>query len=257
VVAAAVALVIVGVTTSSNSANTGSAGNQVAATTPASSAPVDTYVPPATTSPVDTYVPPAPVSTAPVSTAPVSDPNNVSTDLTPLTASALLPQTFTDSNGDTFTLQAGGPRQTCLSSDQTSTAQHILSQYGCTEEVTGSYTNENDVMLVSVNVFPLSSSSTAQQAYSAMEQAKDDGDLHAGDFGVWCPTSGTGAVCNNNGFSAATKEGSFDSDDRYVIVADALWINLSQDTSSTYEGDLSASATAAVTSAGPRNWSGS
>jgi hypothetical protein len=241
---AAVAVIVL-VVVAATSGNGGKAALGSATTT----TPAYTYTPPDSTVPTDSPVP------TEVQTTPASDPNSASTDLTPFTYSALLPESFTDSNGYTYTLESTSAEQ-CVTSNQTSTVQNILSRYGCTKQMTGSYVNSNGTMLVSVQVMPLSDQGTAAELDSAMSQAKSDGDLHAGNLGDWCPQSGTGSVCNNSGFGAATKEGSYTYNARYFINADALWINLSQDTSSTYEGDLETAATAAVTNAGPENYSG-
>jgi serine/threonine protein kinase len=209
----------------------------------ASSTPSDSSAPP------ESSAPPAPPST------PVSDPDNASTDLTPFTADALLPSDFTDSAEDYFTRRSAN-QASCIVRDQNSTVQNILTQNNCVSLMAGSYVNDAGTILVSVEVMRLTDVNTAQQVDIAVKQAAADGDIHAGDLGFWCPQSGTGSICDSSYFSAATKAGEYEYSHRYFINAEAVWINLSQDQSSSAEDPLQVAAVAAVQAAGPQNYSG-
>lgn len=232
-----------------------SGGHAGANPAPATSTSLYSSAPPDSDSPSAFYAPSYSNVPSQSPSTPVSNPDNESTDLTPFTASALLPSSFTDSDGEHFTWRATGP-QACITKDQTDTAQNILTRYHCSRQMTGSYVDDAGTILVSVEVMPLADESTAQQVYSAVTQAVDDGDYHSGNLGFWCPKSGTGSVCDSSDFSAATMEGWITSSYRYFINADALWINLSQDRSSSAEEPLQAAAKAAVLAAGPKNYSG-
>jgi len=218
--------------------------NPVPATSPSSSL----SAPPSSSlsAPPDSSAPSRPPSTP--------GPGNANPGQIPFTPGALLPGSFTDSDGEHFTLSSAGP-ESCITRSQNATAQNILTQYQCVSQMAGSYVNDAGTILVSVEVMPLADESTAQQVDSAMAQAVDDGDLFSGDLGFWCPTSGTGAVCDSSYFSAATKEGEFTYSYRYFLNADAVWINLSQDTSPSAEDPLQAAADAAELAAGPENYS--
>ena len=121
----------------------------------------------------------------------------------------------------------------------------------------GTYTNDADTILVSVEVMPMAQESTARQVYYAVTRAVKDGQIYAGDLGFWCPRRGAGSVCDNSYFGAATRWFEFNYNYRYFVSADAVWINLSQDRSSRAEAPLRAAANAAVDAAGPENYFGS
>jgi hypothetical protein len=222
---------------------------------PSSAPATSAYSPPDTYSPSDSSTQPDSTVPTDVATTPASDPGNASTDQTPFTADALLPNSFTSSDGEQFTLASDGP-ESCITRDQNSTAQNILTQYNCVSQMTGSYTNAAGTILVSVQVMPLTDEQTAQEVNTAVTQAVNNGGIYAGNMGFWCPQSGTGSVCDSSYFSAATKLGEFTYDHRYFIDADALWINLSQSRSSSAEDPLQAAADSAVQAAGPGNYSG-
>jgi len=220
-----------------------SGGHAVAHAT--SAPPTYTYATPPDPTPSDSLPPATP------SPSPASDPNSKGTDLTPFTVGSLLPDSFTDSEGDNFTLVSSGPAS-CIESDQTSTVQGILNKYNCVSQMDGSYTNDAGTILVSVEVMPLSDTSAAQGAQDAIKQAG----FHAGDLGLWCPKSGTGSVCDSRNFYPATKYGYYGYSYRYFMNADAIWINLSQDTSSSAYAPLQAASKAALLAAGPQNYPG-
>jgi hypothetical protein len=170
----------------------------------------------------------------------------------PVSTPALLPDSF-NAGGEQFTMRSAGP-EPCINQYENATARSILTQYNCVSQMTGSYVNDSGTILVSVEVMPLADEDTAQQVYSAVKQAGADGDIYSGNLGFWCPTSGIGAVCDSSYFSAATDEGEFTFDEQYFLNADAVWISLSGDTSSSAEDPLQAAADAAVLAAGPGNY---
>ena len=241
IVAVAGVAVLAGVVIAAVAANSG--GHTAADTGPASPSPSYSYTPPDTDSPTDPPSTPAP------------DPSSASPSPTPSTAPALLPSDFTDSDGESFTMVSTGP-ESCITKYQNATVQNILTQYNCVSQMVGSYVNDAGTILVSIQVMPMTDESTAQQVDSAMQQAAADGDLHSGDMGLWCPKSGTGSVCDSNYFSAATKEGWYGYTSQYFLDADAVWINLSQDTSSSAEDPLQAAAKAAVDTTQSQDYSG-
>ena len=193
-------------------------------------------------------------TTEPPST-PSSDPSSESTDQTPFTADALLPTEFT-ATGRHFTLGGSGAAS-CISRAQSDTVQNLLTRYHCIRQMSGTYTDEDGKMLVAVEVMPMTDESTAQQLFDAVKSAVHAHDIYSGNFGFWCPHSGTGSsACHSSRFSAAAKTGSFTHSYRYFVNADAVWTNLSSDTSSKYEKQLTAAAEAAIDNAGPDNYSG-
>lgn len=198
---------------------------------------------------------PSPEPTTEQPSTPPSDPNSADTDQTPFTADALLATEFTTSDGQHFTRKGAGPAS-CITSDQNDAVTNILTQYDCRRQINGTYTNDARTILVSVEVMPMTDESTAQQIVDAVKSEVHAGNVHAGDFGFWCPHSGIGSSVCHRDSSAATKLGAFNHSYRYFVNADAIWINLSDDTSSKFERQLTAAANAAVDEAGPDNYSG-
>jgi hypothetical protein len=241
--AVVLALVITLAVVSTSGQHAGSNAAPVATTSVSSSAP------PEANSPSDSSVPAAVPST------PISNPANKDTDLTPFTLDALLPSSFTDSNGNNFTQVSGG-QESCITRDQNATTQNILTDNNCVSQMVASYTNDAGTILVSIEVMPLADESTAQHVNTAVKQGVSDGEIYAGDLGVWCPTTGAGSVCDSSYFNAATKWLEFTYDYRYFLNAVAVWINLNQDRSSSAYGPLQAAAHAGVLAAGPQNYSG-
>jgi serine/threonine protein kinase len=234
---------------SGTSINAASAGNG----SPATTSTPDTYQPYPSTSastPAYAYDTPSP--------SPAFDPNTLNdstTDQTPLTAAALLPQTFTDSKGVRYLLVASG-QASCIEPDMSNNVQNVLSADNCTASMTGAYlvdsgtvTADTDI-LVSVQIFPFNNSTTAQQAYDRF-----NGFFNAGswDFGFWCPLSGTGhTVCGNPGYHSARYYGSIQRQYRYVIEASAVYTNLSNSTSA--DTWTIPATRQAVTACGPVNY---
>lgn len=179
--------------------------------------------------------------------------NDNSTDPTPFTPDALLPQSFTDSQNITYKLEAAGEKK-CVQSTMGQDVQHALNEYGCKEAMTGSYlvdSSVNDVssdsdILVSVQIWPFSDTSTANAAEKALAKVSSK------QFSIWCPTSGPGAApCNSQNFYHAATWWSLQADYRYVIEATAVYTNMTQDTSVAYKWEKTA-ATEAIKQAGPQ-----
>ena len=179
-----------------------------------------------------------------------SELDSSSTDPTPFTSDALLPQTFTDSKDVEYSLQGSGQHD-CISDSMSSDVQSVLKKYGCSTVMTGSYTEDsttvssNNDILVSVEIFAFDDAATATSVYDSFPANG------SWDFGIWCPKTGYGAnPCSANAdYQDAYKSSWIEQDYRYVVEATALYTNLSQD-SSAKEWTSSAS-DQAVTAAGP------
>lgn len=179
--------------------------------------------------------------------------NDSGTDPTPFTQDALLPQTFTDSQDITYTIEAAGEK-TCVQSTMADSVQKVLKQYGCKNAMTGSYlvdssvdkvTTNNDI-LVSIQIWAFSDSSTADKVEKALAKVSSK------QFSIWCPTSGPGAApCNSQNYYSAATWWSLQSEYRYVVEATAVYTNMTQDTSTAYKWEKTAT-TEAVKEAGPQ-----
>lgn len=176
--------------------------------------------------------------------------DNASTDTAPFTTDALLPQTFTDSKGIEYQLEAGGVED-CIQDSMTSNVQNELRKYGCSQVLTGSYTVDSDTVtsdeniLVSVQVFAFQDEATAKTVYEDFPSDK------SWDFGIWCPKTGDGAkpCASNADYTDAYKSMWIGQDYRYVIEATALYTDLTSDSS--VQEWTSAAAKEAVDEAGP------
>ena len=174
--------------------------------------------------------------------------NDASTDETPLTSTALLPDEFTDSEGVLYTLRSAGT-DSCVQSSQEDNVQDILSDGGCDEMVVGSYVDHTDQILVAVMVMPMTDDGAAMDAYDKSS------DTYTEDWGIWCPPDGdTGAeVCEDDSYWwDATMSGYLSQSYRYLVHSTALYINVSQDESAA-DWTLPA-ASEAVDVAGPQNY---
>jgi hypothetical protein len=244
---------------SDNIAQTGSTTTQSSPSIPSASTPGFTYpqytAPTDTDTPSPTDSPSAPDYTPPPADTPTSyfDPtslNEKATDQTPLTQDAFLPQQFTDDKGVPFTLRAGGSKG-CVQNAMSQNVQNLLHDNACTEMMTGDYLDQDNRVLVSVEVFPFVDESHAVAGYNAMQK-----DSRGVDFGIWCPTNGTGsAACDSNSdYHQAVYEQWSEQNHRYVIAALAVYVNMSND--STVKPWLQSAAKKAVDAVGPQNYSG-
>ncbi|WP_412538909.1 serine/threonine-protein kinase [Longispora sp. K20-0274] len=205
--------------------------------------------------PTTGYSPPAASTTRPVeaTTAPTKkafDPaslNDQSTDNTPLTAAALLPDSYSDDKNVLYNRKGSGT-EGCNTNYKKSHVNDALSTAHCQSVMGGTYVDKSEQILVAVWVVPLADTATAQSAYDALK------DVHTGDWGILCPQSGAGSeVCQKN-FSNARKAGYTRQHHRYLVSSIALYINLTEDT--TADPWLDAAAKKAVEEAGPENYSG-
>lgn len=221
--------------------------------------PAPSPVIPASHSPSDSPSSPSPAPATStesqgLSPSPASDPDFVNTDLTPLTAASLLPQTLTDSVHDlTYTRVASGNHPCNGTSFMSSATAATLTSNGCTLAMTGDYIEDSSLdpgshILVSVQIFPFASLSTAMQVES---------DFPSGgtwDFGIYCPLTGLGSTTCNSHYADARKSEWENYHHRYLVEATAVYVNLN--TSTQVLPWLKAAAQAAVSACGPQNYPG-
>lgn len=197
-------------------------------------------------------------TTPPVTSAPTAfDPfslDNSSTDQTPFTVAALLPETFQDSRGVRYRLVAAGPHACGGSYSMSSNVQYVLNNYTCTQTMTGDYlvdsptVNSGNDILVSVQVFPFGTATTALDVANSFPTGG------SWDFGIWCPPNGTGVAACSSGYGTAQKREYLWHEYRYVIEATAVYTDLNQDSSS--QVWVTAAAQQAVDVSGPQNYAG-
>ncbi|MEV0646235.1 serine/threonine-protein kinase [Phytomonospora sp. NPDC050363] len=203
--------------------------------------PTDYWDDPATE---DTETP----TTEPTPTFDPTDLDDVSTDDTPITSTALLPDSFTDSEEVLYTLRSAG-EVGCEQDSHTADIQDILDDYGCDEMVVGSYVDHTDQILVSVMVMPLDDAAGAEDAYDRAV------DTYTQDWGIWCPADPEPGheICDEDQYwSDAEMAGYMSQSHRYLIHSTALYINLSEDGSITEW--VTAAADEAASAAGPQNY---
>ncbi|HET6501258.1 MAG TPA: hypothetical protein VFG87_10905 [Amycolatopsis sp.] len=171
-----------------------------------------------------------------------------STDPTPLTVSALLPDQFTDSKGVTYTQRAAGVHD-CLDSGESGTVSTVLTRVGCSQQVSGVYLDENGNIMVWLVVVPLSDEQTADGAYTDLSGTR------IGDWGIRCPQNGAGsALCDASwdDINSATQSGYLRQDHRYLIHSRAIYAGLGQNSAG--EPWVDAASSKAVDAAGPENY---
>ncbi|MFI6871166.1 hypothetical protein [Nocardia sp. NPDC050406] len=169
--------------------------------------------------------------------------NAQATDPTPFTSEALLPQSFRDAKNVEYTLRAGGVKD-CVTNGMSQNVKDILSQYGCSHMIAGSYIDASDQILVSVNVMAFPTTDAANTLYETMKGQTQD-------WAVWCPQHGVGSAVCDSDISYATRSGWGAQNYRYVYESTALYINLTQDTD--IKDWLDAAAREAVLKSGPEN----
>ena len=181
---------------------------------------------------------PTPVQTTtepPAPTTPPDDPStwdSSTTDKTPFTSDALLPQTFTDSKGVLYLLESAGGKS-CVQGDMTTKVQSVLNANNCIEVMTGQYTvssstvtSKSDI-LVSVQIFAFADAATATQVMSNFP------DGSSWDFGIWCTAQGDGAnpCASGKDYRNAEISESINTDHRYLIEVSSLYTDLSSSSS--------------------------
>jgi len=183
----------------------------------------------------------------------VSNPDFQGTDLTPFTAASLLPQTFTDSVYNIrYTLVASGAHPCNDTSSMSSATAQTLTSNGCTQVMTGDYVEDNSSpdsqVLVSVQIFPFASVSTAMQVKNDFPSGG------AWDFGIYCPGTGPGSTTCDGDYGDARKSESENYHHRYLVEATAIYVDLT--TSAQVLPWLNAAAQAAASASGPQNYPG-
>ena len=181
--------------------------------------------------------------------------NSASTDRTPFTSAALLPQNFHDSKEVAYELKSSST-EGCVNNVMSSNVAAALAQDGCTEVLAGAYTvdsptvDSTDDILVSVQIFAFSDTATAK-AFAAEFPASASSKW---DFGIWCTTSGDGAnPCSADAdYADAAKSEVVDQSYRYVTEATALYSEMTPDT--TYAAWTEAAASEAAEIVGPTNY---
>jgi hypothetical protein len=214
---------------------------------------------PAPSSPADaTSDAAAPTTYIPViPSTPAFDPgtlDNALTDQTPFTAAALLPQSLTDSRGIHYSQVAAGAASCSQTGSMSSNVQYVLKSNGCTCAMAGEHLEDggtdNTEVLVSVQVFPFATASTASRVRDSLNSGGP------GNFGIFCPATGLGnrPCATPGGYTSALKSQYIRPDHRYLIEATALYTNMTQD--STAEPYTTSAAQKAVGVCGPENYAG-
>lgn len=211
---------------------------------------------PSTPTPSDTYASPTPSET--VSETPTEEPFDVSdlddksSDPTPITDDALLPNSFTTAKGVEYKLKASGTDR-CPGNYHDGNVLSILRRAKCTNMVTGAYTSSNSTknsrIMVAVWVVPLKTDGRADTAFRRLDKA------YADDWGILCPRKGPGAgICDRGGWSSARTIGWTLATHRYLINSMAIYTNLTREKSA--DKWLSDASKAAVNAAGPKVYHG-
>ncbi|MEV4284851.1 hypothetical protein AB0K40_05050 [Nonomuraea bangladeshensis] len=151
-----------------------------------------------------------------------------STDPTPLTPSALLPQSFRTAKGVRYTLRAGGVSK-CPDAYPDSNVRSALRKAKCTKMIKGAYVNPgapaNKRIMVSVWVVPLKSDERAATAYGRLENA------YADDWGIVCPKKGPGSgLCHTTYWNNAQTWGWVGYTHRYLLHTMAIYTNRANST---------------------------
>ncbi|MFG1942646.1 hypothetical protein [Nonomuraea sp. NPDC048826] len=152
-----------------------------------------------------------------------ADLDEQSTDPTPLTPSALLPDSFTSAKGVRYTLRASGVNK-CPAAYHDNNIRTALRKARCAKMVTGAYVNPgapaNQRIMVAVWVVPLKDATRAATAYGRVA------DAYAQDWGIVCPRKGPGAgLCDTGTWSTAQAYGWSGSTHRYLIKTMAIYTN--------------------------------
>jgi hypothetical protein len=180
--------------------------------------------------------------------------NTDDSDATPLTAEALLPESFINDKGIEFALVASSV-QDCADANALPEVSAMLTARGCTRIVTGSYLEQpgpaatpDNPVLVSVTVMPVQDSGAAAEIYGHL--TADGNGTQWWSLATWCPESGVGhqpCAGSNNALRNRHMRAFW----RYVIDAVAVRTDLSND--DTITPWLQSASAAAVNSSGPEN----
>ncbi|MFC4118237.1 hypothetical protein [Nonomuraea zeae] len=159
----------------------------------------------------------------------IADLDSSATDPTPLTPTALLPESFTTAKGVRYNLKASGVGK-CPDSYHDSNVRSALRKARCTKMIKGAYVNPNAPanrrIMVSVWVVPLKNADRADTAYSRLDTA------YADDWGIVCPRKGPGAgLCDSGSWNRAQTWGWIGSTHRYLLHTMAIYTNRASSTS--------------------------
>ncbi|MGI5346791.1 serine/threonine-protein kinase [Streptomyces sp. CA-250714] len=184
--------------------------------------------------------------------------DNSSTDETPFTEGALLPQRFTNDFGIDFARAAGGARPYDLAASSYDMVAELAAR-GCTQVMAGVYleqpgphaTPENPVV-VSVQVFPFPDAAAAKGMFNYLW-----GNEATWSQTFWLPQAGggVGPCPGGDEWHQGFRYQYNNVFHRYLIAA--LSTRTDHTTDGTIEPWLAAAATRAVTSSGPQNYRGS
>ncbi|MER5635966.1 serine/threonine-protein kinase [Kitasatospora sp. NPDC002227] len=217
---------------------------QRAASPPPSSAPATSPAPVESSSPSTPAVRPSASASFDATLL-----NDSSTDPAPLSTAAMLPATFTTKKDGKFHRVASGV-QPCAAPRMSDDVKGLLSTDGCTSALTADYlgpgADGSEAVMVSVQIFPLDNATKAQRFYDGMWAPGEPDDN--GEFGFWCPTTGTGKnVCSDGGWGRQGYHQHLAVRKRYVLEATALYF----DNSTKRDDWTQAAATAATLAVGP------
>lgn len=216
---------------------------------PSATHPASTF--PAVLLPALSSSSPAPSSPAQGSGSPAvvpSDFDNVATDPTDISVATMLPEQFNDS-GVVFnrTSASTGP---CPPVNPNADAgiNDTVKDYGCTNEIAGTYLDSFQQIQVAVWVIPLPDEADAEGAKTTLTVPG----VTPSGWGIWCPTTGTGSqVCQGEPWQNAAQYAVVYYCHRYLVRALALYVDLAAGT--TVLNALDAAARAAVDAIGAQN----
>ncbi|MEU8321857.1 protein kinase [Nonomuraea sp. NPDC048881] len=228
--AVALVLAVVGVRAVAKNAVRGALLSDRPATTAASSlqpSPSDTPAPSQT--PAQT---PSQTSSETASEKPREDPftpadlDKESTDPTPITADALLPQSFTSAMGMRFSRKAAGVED-CPSPWPVARVKSALRKARCDDMAVGVYVGSGAPkgrVMVTVWVVPLKDSGRARAAYARLK------DAYAQEWGIRCPQTGPGStgICYTSNWWDVQLSSWTGQRGRYVIRTLAVHTNLTR-----------------------------
>lgn len=243
-VAVAIALIALAAQFRSSADDTASPDSASASVSvPAPSVSVSSFTPPSQS--------PAPSPSPPVDTAPAFDPaslDSAETDHTPLAAEDLLPESFTDSKDVEYRRNSSGVFD-CPDRSMEGNVLAALQDAGCRKQVVGTYVDSKGIILVVVAVIPLADTQTAERSHDVLLKTTT-----MADWRIWCPNSGPGSELCDSGTNTgvAAQEGYYSFAHRYLLRSQALYISLSD--SSTTRPWTDAAAKAAIDAAGPQNY---
>ncbi|GAA2696527.1 serine/threonine-protein kinase [Nonomuraea recticatena] len=196
------------------------------------SQPVSTYSPGPSPSDTPSQTPSQTASEEPTEESfNPADLNKESTDPTPITADALLPQSFTSAKGVRFSRKAFGVED-CPSPWPDARVKSALRKARCDDMAVGAYISSgapNGRIMVTVWVVPLKDSGRAGAAYSRLKN------VYVQDWGIRCPQTGPGStgICFTSNWWNVQLYSWTGQTGRYVIRTLAVYTNLTRDSSAT------------------------